>query len=139
MLERQLLDDQMPGTCLPVEELPEVVLLKKARGYLEKGFCHFNRGLDSNGYYVEGNSDRAVQWCALGAIDKAMGHHYSEDGVDPVALRAMSRLYSQLPEEARAYMSGADPIYNQSAGIANYNNHNTQEDVLALFDKAIAA
>lgn len=133
MLERKLMDDQMPGQSLaPVVDSPVVALLKKGRARIATGYCkgrfYINTagqhaGWDSN---AEGSAS-AVAWCARGAID-----HFHEHN-SPESNAAYGLLMDALPAHYRFSSFGGE--------VPGYNNHpkTTQADILALFDRAIAA
>jgi len=92
-------------------------LLIRARGLLERGWCRGAQALDADGEPVWGDSDRAVVWCAYGALCAAgmpLGAHNHP---------AVHRL-----------TGGRDGFF-----LADFNNaQETVEPVLAAFDRAIA-
>jgi hypothetical protein len=99
-------------------------ILRNGRERIARGWCMWARGNDASGHYVNGWNSRAVAWCALGALDGAIGHFCDETAAEKALAEA-------LPPEW-------NPTANTGARIVTFNNSHTQADVLAVFDKAIA-
>lgn len=98
--------------------------LKVARAKIEQGWCSGARAVDNRGFCVDGNSPLAVQWCALGALDAALG--YSVDDLhEPVR-----ELDKDVPAKYRYYNSPA-------ARVAQYSNRLGKIAALELYDKTI--
>jgi hypothetical protein len=99
-------------------------LLIRARGFLERGWCRWAQAKDAGGNYTEPTSERAVAWCAYGALLAAGLHErgYGNDG------------YGNDPAVKRLQAATG----NWSIGGFN-NRQETVEPVLAAFDRAIAA
>ncbi|QGH79714.1 hypothetical protein SEA_ANON_43 [Gordonia phage Anon] len=85
--------------------------------------------------------------CALGAVGLATGHEAAMRGEDydvfdedPKASAAVTALVDQIPVETlkRLYLDASNPDYSF---IHEFNDwrETSEEDVLALFDKAIQA
>ncbi len=93
--------------------------LIKARAKIEKGWCQYNHALDAQGRPTRATSPGAVQFCALGALAAVRSPRFQT---------LLSMLCSVLNGQ-----------YHQWT-VSTYNDHpsRTQEEVLALFDKAIA-
>ena len=91
-------------------------ILKGARGRIEQGWCQKASARDAQGTRVLAMCSSAVKWCAIGAIDAEMQH---EDGY-------------HNPISTIARVAGTD-------NVAQWNDSpdRTQEEVLAVFDKAI--
>lgn len=91
-------------------------VLKIGRARIARGWCRFSLAENSQGHSCDPEGLQAVAWCALGGL-----MHDSHWG--------FSTAFDSL-----AAMLG-------SSHLADWNNqpHRTQADVLALYDKAIAA
>jgi hypothetical protein len=95
--------------------------LQEARALIERGWCKFYGAKTAKGSYVDPESRYAVAWCAYGALIR----------VDPgERLDLLSRLYNAFPPE----MLGEDDL------LGDYNDDpkTTKEDILSLYDRAIA-
>ncbi|HXP05507.1 MAG TPA: hypothetical protein VN808_15415, partial [Stellaceae bacterium] len=46
-------------------------LLIRARSFIKRGWCRHSAAVDENGVEVHPTSERAVAWCAIGALDAA--------------------------------------------------------------------
>jgi hypothetical protein len=101
---------------------PEVdettALLIRARAFIERGWCR-ETAQDANGDLVQARSERAVRWCAVGALMAAgVDNHGFWD--HPATLRLI------------AAIGGAKiPDFNDAQATAG--------PVLAAFDRAIVA
>jgi hypothetical protein len=93
-------------------------LLIRARGFLVRGWCRGALAIDDDGKIVDPKSERAVAWCADGALVAA------GLGPDRRSHPAMRRLLATID--------------CRDIGIFN-NRQETVEPVLAAFDRAIAA
>ncbi len=93
--------------------------LIKAREKIEKGWCQGVNARDAQGEPTLAEYSGAVQFCVMGALIAVCGHYC------PVHLSLFCRT-----------LQGRDHPWTVNA----YNDHpsRTQEEVLALFDKAIA-
>jgi hypothetical protein len=102
---------------MPTETDETTALLIRARGFLERGWCRGWLAVDARGRSVSETSDRAVRWCAYGALlaagwDDSSGHP------------AYRRLKAAIGGE----------------WVCDFNNRQeTVEPVLAASDRAIAA
>lgn len=90
-----------------------VEILRRARERIARGWCQHVNARAADGREVE-PSDRAVEWCAVGAVWR-----------DVDALLAVERVL-----QLRGF-SDALWVWNDQPG-------RTQAEVLALFDEAIA-
>ncbi len=92
-------------------------LLIRARGFIERGWCR-ETGQDANGELVQARSERAVAWCAVGALMAA--------GVD-------NKGFWDHPATLR-FVAAIDGM-----SIPDFNDaQSTVGPVLAAFDRAIA-
>jgi hypothetical protein len=109
----------LDDTNWPTIEVDETTaLLIRARGFIERGWCRHADAKDRFGWSIEPTSDRAVEWCAYGAL-RAAG--WSNGDRDHPALH---RLQAAI----------------NSRRIAAFNNRQeTVEPILAAFDRAITA
>lgn len=83
------------------------------------------------GFPVQADSKIAACWCTLGAIYKVSDSLPTEH--DPDVDDAIDRLLTSLSDHSRQYfLEGEIGDWNDAPG-------RNQSDVLALFDKAIAA
>lgn len=99
-------------------------LLQTARGIVAKGWIQGALAEDKNGRKVAVNSDRAVGFCAIGALRRAE-HKLGTTGIAAVARRT---LRSVLPKK-----------WNVGGSIMAFNDQATdKKTVLKLFDTAIA-
>lgn len=94
-----------------------------ARSHIARGWCIGSRAKAANGSNVRGNDPSAVRWCALGAIDAAANVR------NCAYMEIVDLLAAHVPPDKRG---GA-------YAVAEFNNSHNQAEVLALFDKAIAA
>lgn len=99
-----------------------ITVLKKARALIKKGWHQGWFATDAAGEEVSYTSTAAKCFCVAGAVYRAAG-----DSLDPGACGAMDALTSVAPTR-----------YKHS--ISQYNDapRRTQEQVLGLFDRAIA-
>jgi hypothetical protein len=103
--------------------------LQMGRARIASGFCHRNFAQDVNGNRCDPDDPNAARWCARGAVGSD-GHAFLNFAAEKV-------LAAALPEEDGRYLAyGTNGDGNR---VALYNNTHTQEEVLALFDRAIAA
>lgn len=90
-----------------------------ARAKVETGWCQGTAARDKRGNHVSAQSLDATQFCILGAVSAARPAN---------SVPVIAELYRTLNhEEYQGALSG----FNDAPG-------RTQEEVLALFDKAIA-
>jgi hypothetical protein len=93
-------------------------LLIRARGFIERGWCR-ETAQDANGDLIQARSDRAVAWCAVGAL-MAAGVDHKGFWEHPATLRLIAAI--------------------DGAKIPDFNDaQTTVAPVLAAFDRAIAA
>src|SRR5271170_6750272 len=59
--------DQANWPTIEVDETTEILI--RARGFLERGWCQNTLARDADGNAIEPISERAVAWCAIGAVD----------------------------------------------------------------------
>lgn len=99
--------------------------LRKAREFIERAWCKHNRAVNAQGEYTTPFESEAVAWCALGAVDAALGRYVDEDdcAVRDLARRVPFRYHDR---------------FDVLAIIANFNNDTNKEAVLTVFDAAIA-
>lgn len=100
--------------------------LKAARKLIERPEC-WTKGQaakDVFGLVAYGEFDRAVCWCAVGAVDRICGRYLKRFNTAIAALKV------QMP---------ADPGLHQNIFRFNDDPATTHADILALFDRAIAA
>ena len=96
--------------------------LIKARAKIEKGWCQGVAARDINGESVHATSSDAVQFCILGALGSVRGR---------ISVEGTSWLY-------HAIHNGAPKLGGFTISAYNDAPWRTQEEVLAIFDKAIA-
>lgn len=96
-----------------------VDVLRKARGYIERGWTQGATARDGAGYSVMPCDADAVSWCASGALSIASG----DGGTDYSAAAALSY--------------ACDDKHGMT--VTQFNDHRAKnkDDVLALFDIAI--
>lgn len=93
-----------------------VEVLRKAKTFIEKGWCKNYLALDSKGNEVLATSSDAVKWCAIGALE------------------AVTRDNT----EAWVALDRALPQNRPTGGVIGYNNAaRSKHQVLRLFDRAI--
>lgn len=80
----------------------------KAYEFIEKGFCRNMFAIDLEGRRVPAKSQRAVAWCAMGAIDAAYNGEITENKWD--------LLLESLKE-------------NNATCIVRWSDHSTQKEV----------
>lgn len=95
-------------------------LLVKAKGLIEnpETWTQGYYAHDKDGNMCEALDEEATCFCSIGALFKANGGYYDEDGV----------------------ISKAEDILNSLADrhfIVDHNDSNTHENVMALWDRAI--
>jgi hypothetical protein len=104
------------------EKMTTREILTNARALIAKGWTQGHYARMASGYPCHENSQRAVSWCLVGAVCRA-GEIYLRQALDAV-------------EYLREIIGDPDlPL------IGNWNDApgRTQEEVLALLDRAIAA
>lgn len=96
-------------------------ILVAARAMIEKpeNWCQHYVALDANGKPVDSNDRRAVRHCAAGALWAIASFAYPKGACDA--------------------LNAAAGTPNQLSGFVEFNNTHTHPEVLALFDRAIAA
>jgi hypothetical protein len=102
-------------------------LLQDARRLVAESWCHGADARDANGYEVEPWDDDAASWSLLGAMVAVMEREASRGGELPLAALG-SALYAL-----------ADLIETDSLADWNDDPRQTQENVLAVLDRAAAA
>ena len=106
-------------------------ILVKAQKLIEQGWCQGEFARDENDESVSPYSEKACSWCASGAIKTAIiSYHHTS----PNPYHLLKEIISNKPIEYSTI------IFNDSDAIAAFNDHpkTTQNDILELFDKAIA-
>ena len=109
-------------SLVPNEVDETTSLLIRARGFLERGWCRgWMAAHDVDGNRVDPQSDRAVAWCAYGALVAAGMPRDGECWKQPAMCRLGEVLGVATPR------------------ISRFNDEQeTVEPVLAAFDRAIA-
>ena len=106
-----------------------VELLEKAKKKIEKGWCQETLAKDAKGRIVSERSRDACQWCSVGAILAAL----------PIKewRKEQEIGFSTLAETMEGFLEKA----MGSVSVAHWNDRpgRTQQQVIAAFDKAIAA
>lgn len=92
-------------------------ILKRARSLIAEGWCQGVSAQDANGHCTSVDSVHAVKWCIDGAFCASAGVGYLE------AIKCLSRAFDSP----------------QSIILWNDTPGRTQAEVLAAFDRAIAA
>ena len=101
--------------------------LRLGRARIAAGWCVGNFAQDMNGIPCLPDSPQAVRWCARGAVGSSF-----DSGLNTEAEEA---LYNALPSGfSEARIEG----YGKGNAVAAFNNSGSREEVLALFDRAIA-
>lgn len=108
---------------LTPEEQDKVTLLTAARALLQRGWTQHVLARTSDGTGVNGRNPFAVQWCLLGALGRAQ----HDLNLPDVPCYEVEHQLCQLVSGRHA------PLY-----LWNNAPERTQEDVLALFDRALA-
>lgn len=107
----------------------EVTILKQARQLISnpEAWTQKRAARDAEGKAVHWSCSSAVSFCAIGAINRTVVLLHPEGGRrDDAAWRVI--------DGAHNYLQKATP----SVSVALYNDEHTHEEVLAMFDKAIA-
>lgn len=104
----------------PTVEIDETTaLLIRARSFIERGWCRWTQARDADGVGIDPISERAVEWCAYGALVAAGLRNGEYKGHS-----AVCRLIVAIGDDS----------------IGSFNNEQeTVEPILAAFDRAIAA
>jgi hypothetical protein len=97
--------------------------LIRARGFVERGWCRGAEARDADGNSVRPRDDRAIAWCAYGALVKAV--------VPP------SMMCAGIGDGHPVYRRFVDAIDGENIGDFN-DRQETVQPVLAAFDRAIA-
>jgi hypothetical protein len=107
----------MPPIEAEVDET--TLLLIRARGLVERGWCRGISALDSDGATIEPQDEAAVCWCAYGALIAAS---WRTDVSNEAVAAAFDRFQAAIGGE----------------NILDFNDsQETVEPVLAAFDRAI--
>jgi len=95
--------------------------LREMRKLIEKpeNWCQGEYARDANGNRVHDGSGAATRWCALGSYWKV---RYSHPEFETTPLNLLAKAATQRGVQ----------------GVADFNDSHTHEEVLALFDEAIA-
>lgn len=107
-------------------------ILTEARALVAKGFCHGAYAKTKEGttlLYPDINSEEAIQFCAAGAIIRAAGA--VKDG----------QFIPDSEDQYKEYWAARDAIrlaIPTEPSLFAYNDTHKQEEILALFDKALA-
>lgn len=106
----------------------DLEILKAARARIAQGWCKHMRGQTEGGSYRNGFDADTARWCALGAIDGAMGK-FCDFGfpLHPI-LYTVARFIPEPFQEDEPQKT-----------IATFNNNTSQDAVLEIFDHAIAS
>ena len=106
-------------------------ILVKAQKLIEQGWCQGEFARDENGKIVSPYNEKACSWCASGAIRVTIVSN-GQTSLKPY--RLLQEIISKKPIEYSTI------IFSDSDAIAAFNDHpkTTQNDILELFDKAIA-
>lgn len=106
------------------------VVLKRARQLLQRGWCQGYLARDAGGVHRYFDDERAVEFCALGAMHRA-DHDLRQEarGWRIAVYQALLRLDAVLE---------ADGVAEWGCRVVRWNNapERTQEEVLAAFDRA---
>lgn len=107
-------------------------VLRRARALIEEParWCRDKYARDERGRSIRPGSERACQWCALGAV-RAVTSGIPANEVQPIYREAIRRLQRALNPEAPGAQSGIVD--------ANDRKATSHADVLAAFDVAIGA
>ena len=106
-----------------------VAILKRARELVERGWVKGQLAVDDMGVSASVWQARATCFCSVGAIQRAIWEQPGWDGVNPILHHeyhpALEALCADLPE---------------FSSIVEFNDDNAtaKDDVIALFDRAIA-
>ncbi len=101
---------------------PVVTLLHEARGRIEKGWTTLRlKRTDGGG---------PPKYCALGAIINSS--YWDSIKITPEMKEAVTYVWKAVGEPPLL-----GEIIPHAAGVADYNNNHSQQDVLGAFDKAI--
>jgi hypothetical protein len=105
-------DDKMAG--------PATEILIRARSFLQRGWCRDKGAVDENGIEVHPTSERAIAWCALGALDAAgIPYLHHQHGWHPAYRRLQGVIGLERLMDFNARQEAVEPV-------------------LAVFDRAIA-
>lgn len=105
-------------------------ILRDARALIEHGWCQDSAAVDARGVAVDPTARSACAWCVSGALNRAL-HTPNHDRRDYFTFfRARAAL---------AQIVGADPAVIGQIVVWNDHPERTQAEVLAAFDRAIAA
>jgi len=98
-------------------------VLKDARNLIaDKGrWCRGYAALAESGHPVRAHSDRAVRWCAVGAVRHIVG-----DDWDAKSIRSIRQMLNIVSEELHG-----------KENLVLVNDHDGHEAVLKVFDEAI--
>lgn len=122
----------MAQTMMSDREFMSVMraVMTTGRSCVERGWTQHVAARDANGMEVNDIDDVAVEFCITGAVGLAAHQHYIDHRVGEWTLRvaALDRL-----KEAGAILP------SESLHDWNDDSSRTKEQVLALFDKALAA
>lgn len=104
--------------------------LRQGRARIVQGWCKNTWATDSTGWSLEPDDPEAVHWCARGAVGS-----YT-DRYNRAAELALYRALPEIPVLSDVYKGTCAP----GDVVAWFNNSRvSSEEVLALFDRAIAA
>lgn len=100
-------------------------ILQVAKGFIERGYTKQYFARNGNDAPVDSKDPNAVCWCAAGAVRRAVPKGVQSELME---YDALYQLRLSLPEGA-------------SNDLVEYNDRptTTKEDILALFDRAIAS
>jgi len=102
-----------------------MTILTKAREKIALGWCQEVYARDAKGKSVISNDVSACRWCVVGALS--------------IAVEDCSHLFPEMLEFLSRFLPSAVSGEGES-GLGNYNDARTttQQDILALLDRAIA-
>jgi hypothetical protein len=100
-------------------------LLKAGRQYVTQGFCQNTSARDANGNPVEAVSPEAIQWCMLGALERAYWQVLRKDRI------------MEIPEDAAILSDALD--YMRKAAWSVVNGANVSDSVRAKILESYAS
>ena len=117
------------GEVARLEDTQLLELLRASRGKIAAGWTQGCFAKDALGEQVNPEAPTATCWCAVGAVRASMGPAYRIAMIDG---RAHAELYEAIASVGAIDSGDAIVEFNDKQG-------RTQAEVLALFDRAIAA
>jgi hypothetical protein len=110
------------------------LILEEALGLVQRGWTSSRMAVDRRGRDVDPGSERAVKWCASGAVWGAMERlGMDTEGLDDVRYqRAVRRVARAAGCEDDDWRLGIE------AAVMSWNLDQSQEDVVLVFKHALA-